>query len=266
MNSSKPYTVAISTLKAALIYCVLILCALHAGGVAAQTQMPTCPDQHNAPLPLYSDAGENPNYRIWRNLAGPAINCQGLHTDNATLVVALAGRFHHGGTVEDIASRAGGLSQMQGLRYWSTTDKNWRKLISESTALSTDSTKDTRDDFSSVEVLSGEPLYFAQNDTRTWGMNTYRFNAVTSDENSLTILSENISPIKLGPVTLFVPNAIKSLVIVSRYNENTWSYYSIVAIQAASFATKEKSLINRQSAAFRFLAGLADNKEPPLAR
>ena len=108
-------------------------------------------------------------------------------------------------------------------------------------------------------------MYFAQNDTRSWGMNIYSFGMVSSSAKRLELGSENVSPIQLGPVTLFEPHTIKSLVIVTQIGETTWSYYSLVAIKETFFGASEKSLINRQSAAYRFLTGQPQDQEPPLA-
>lgn len=166
--------------------------------------------------------------------------------------------------MEDIATRAGAISAMKDLTYWSVSDGRWRKLISKSVALKSNNSNDTRTDFTGPEVLSGQTLYFAQNDTRSWGMNVYSFIAVSSSSTRLELRSENISPLKLGPITFFDPHSINSLVIVSKIDEAMWSYYSLVAIKESLFAASEKSLINRQAAAYRFLVGLPADLEPPV--
>ena len=254
-----------SLAKTACRFCYLALFTLHTQLIFATQPEPRCPTLENTPYPDYSESGKSPNVAVWHDLPDTPSSCTGLKQSNATIVVAIAARFNHNGTMADIAARAGAVSAMKGLSYWSVTDQSWRKLISKSVALNSSNSKDSRPDFTTAEVLSGQTMYFAQNDTRTWGTNTYSFSTVSSSASRLVLKSENITPIRLGPITLFKPNAIQNLVIVSQIDKTTWSYYSLVSIKDAFLAANEKSLINRQAAAYRFFIGQAADQEPPLA-
>ena len=246
--------------------CCLVLLTLHMQfGFAAQAE-PVCPTLENTPFPDYADIGENPRVAVWHDLPATPASCISVNQINAKIVVAMAATFDHSGTLADIAAKAGAISALQDLTYWSVTDNSWRKLISTSIALRSSDSRNTRPDFTADEVLGGNTLYFAQNDTRTWGTNTYSFSTVSLSATRVAFKSENISRIRLGPITLFKPGSIQNLVILSQIDKTTWSYYSLVSIRDSLLAANEKSLINRQAAAFRFLIGQPADREPPVAR
>ena len=127
----------------------------------------------------------------------------------AALAIALAGRFAHAGSSDQIAARLGAISQTNGLPYWSVTDGEWRTLVSDAFALDSsvsDAARPSaarpnaaRTDFTGQEMLSGQTLFFAQNDTRSWGLNLYSIRSIEASADRLVFESDNISPIKLGP-------------------------------------------------------------------
>lgn len=246
--------------------CVALLLFQYQGTALSQQEaMPSCPAIDIEPYPGYSDLSELPNVAVWHDLSAIRDNCSAINLSGTAKVVGLASYFHYTGTVEELASRAGAISALKDLNYWSITDNSWRKLISNSVALNSVDSKDKRPDFSGSEVMRGQTLYFAQDDTRAWGMNIYSLTAIEVSNSRLVVTSENISPIKIGPITLFKPRSIKSLTIVSEVDKATWSYYSLISITDSFFDSKDKSLINRQAAAYRFLVGKPSNAEPPLA-
>jgi hypothetical protein len=48
-------------------------------------------------------------------------------------------------------------------------------------------------------------------------------------------------------------------------DDSTWTYYSLAVIKHSALAAREKSLINRQAAFYRFLIRQRPNQDPPLA-
>ncbi len=236
---------------------------------------PVCPMGDETPYPPLGNADESPNVAAWHDLAALPENCHIPLLAPAALTVALAGRFTHAGSVDQIAARLGAISQTQGLPYWSVTDEEWRILVSDAFALDSsdsDSARPTaarlnspRQDFTDQEMLSGKTLYFAQNDTRSWGLNNYSIRAVDSSAGHLIFESDNISPVNLGPVTLFQPGDVRSVLFLDRLDDTTWAYFSLTVIRHNLIAARDKSLINRQAAFYRFLVGQAPDKEPPLA-
>lgn len=226
---------------------------------------PTCPENAEDPYPAFGNIGEAPNVAVWSDLAALPENCHIPLQVPAVLTIALSGRFTHTGTVAEIAARLGAISKTQDLPYWSVTDRDWRKLVSDAFALDSIDTRAVRPDFSAQEMFSGRMMYFAQNDTRSWGLNVYSIRAINSSPDHLVFESDNVSPVRLGPVTLFEPDDLRSVLFIDRLDDTTWGYFSLSVIRHSTLAAREKSLINRQAAFYRFLIGQAPDQDPPLA-
>lgn len=226
---------------------------------------PVCPASSEAPYPAFGNVGEAPNVVSWQGLVSLPENCHVTLQAPAALSIALSGRFKHTGSAEEIAARLGAISKTQDLPYWSVTDGDWRLLISDAFALESMDTDARRPDFTAREMLSGKTLYFAQNDTRSWGLNVYSVRAIRSASDHLVFESDNLTPIRLGPVTLFDPEDVRSVMFVDRQDDATWTYFNLAVIRHSTPAAREKSLINRQSAFSRLLIGQRPEQEPPLA-
>lgn len=181
------------------------------------------------------------------------------------LVVALAARFTHSGSLEDLAARVGAISSTEGLPYWSTTDQIWRPLISAAFAVEDAAGDRARPDFTAQEILSGKRLYFAQDDTRSSSLNVYSLTALAARPDWMVIEIENMTRIRFGFLTLFEPRALASIHIIDRLDGDLWGYYGLSAVRDGTMAGNEKSLINRAAAFYRFLTGTPPDQEPPLA-
>jgi len=156
---------------------------------------PVCPYAGIAnPNPTYADIGDPPNVGIWKALEHLPSECHVSLGSKALLTVSLAATFSHAGTVEDIATRLGAVSQTQGLKYWSTTNKNWRVLVESASALISADKNSTRKDFTAEEILSGQALYTAQNDTRSWGLNVFGANGTDWHYYSLAVIKDSTLP------------------------------------------------------------------------
>ncbi len=260
----------VARLSCWLVFLLLVASGFLATSESRAASQPVCPSNDETPYPSFGNTGESPNVASWHDLVTLPDNCNISLQAPAALAIALAGRFTHAGSVDKIAARLGAISQTQGLKYWSVTDQEWSTLVSEAFALdSSDSDKAppsaASTDFTGQEMLSGQTLYFAQNDTRSWGLNVYSIRAIESSADHLVFESDNVSAIKLGPITLFQPDDIRSVLFIDRLDDTTWGYYSLAVIRHSSIAAREKSLINRQAAFYRFLTGHAPDQEPPLA-
>jgi len=165
-----------------------------------------------------------------------------------------------------LAGRFGAVSKTESVKYWSATDDNWRALVTTANALESESKKSTRGDFSAKEILSGQTLYFAQNDTRSWGINVFSMKKITATEEQLTVISQNVRPVRLGPVKLFGKGDLQTVVFFSRADSSTWRYYSLSVVKDSALPAPEKSLVNRQAALYRYLTGQQTDSEPPLSR
>jgi len=247
------------------MWCV---CAIAADYAVAQTtgQDPICPAEDAVTTyPAYADVGSSPNVEAWKKLALLPSNCHALLERPPLLTVAIAATFLHSGTIEDVALRLGAISRTQGLKYWSATDKKWRELVSTASALESADKKSNRDDFTAKEILSGKTLHFAQNDTRSWGLNVFSMSSISASADHLTVTSQNTKSVRIGPVKLFDVGDLQTVVFITRAHGNSWYYYSLAIVKDSALPAPDKSLINRQAAMYRFLTGKQTDKEPPLS-
>jgi hypothetical protein len=181
------------------------------------------------------------------------------------LAVALAGAFRAGGGITDLAARLGAISLTRGLTYWSTTDQRWKVLVSDAHALTAAEGGQARDDFSAAEILSGAPLHFAQDDTRSSGTNVYRLRTLHAEGDRLVFEMTNLTAIRFGFVTLFGPESLVSVHFLERGAAGTWLYYGLSAVTEGFVGDHDGSFINRQDAFYRFLANESPTARPPLA-
>jgi len=249
----------------ALKLCSLIVCFFSPDTSFAQSG-PVCPHHDNATTnPVYSAVGNAPNVGSWTSLDRLPSECYVSADTSVLLTVSLAATFSYDGTIDDLAARFGAVSKTQGLKYWSTTDNNWRVLVTTASALESADKKSVREDFTAKEILSGETLYFAQNDTRSWGQNVFTMSKIAATADKLTVGSRNKSPVRFGPLKLFGGGDLETVVFISQLNSTNWHYYSLAVIKDSAMAAPEKSLINRQAALYRFLTGQEPDGKPPLS-
>lgn len=216
---------------------------------------PVCPTGGKKPNPDYSAVGAKPNTTVWKNVRLSAENgCSGISQVTAKLVISLAGQFKVRGSVETLAERIGAISSTKGMLYWSVTDGRMRVLIKESFVLSGTDPTARRRDFSAKEVLAGKQLYFAQDDTRSTGINVYGLKTISADPDHVSFEIVNETAIKVGPITLFAPRTVRSRHFFSRVSGNLWSYYGLTVIEKGQTFGLTQSLINRGVALYRHLS------------
>ena len=228
--------------------------------------LPVCPSGNDEePVPAYAANGELPTVASWSGLNALPDSCRIALQASAKLTVALAGTFDYPGSVSDLAARLGAISETKGMLYWSVSDDNWRKLVSDAFALESPDADSARADFTSQEVLSGQTLYFAQEDTRSSGTNVLGMSVLDSSADNVVFKSYNETAVRLGPLKLIRSEDAQSTLFLNRVNHGTWTYYSLSVIKRSALAARKKSLINRQYAFFRFLIEQKLDEDPPLA-
>jgi hypothetical protein len=221
-------------------------------------------------FPAYPDLDKPPIVRIWdRSVLGsdwtpPA--CTAWTTTGFSTLAVTAARFRHTTGIAGLLQRIGAISELGGMRYWSTTHKRWQTLIVEAHALSGPS-GDRRKDFSPDEIAEGRILYFQQEDNLS-GKAIYRMRIGSVSPSRMVYDIENISAMKYFFVPLFKPGEMQSIYFLDRESPEVWRYYSIARSgKNASNLTAghDASSINRAVAYFRYLAGIPMDMEPPAA-
>jgi hypothetical protein len=225
-----------------------------------------------APLPAYAEPGLPPNVRAWSGKAARGWrppSCSTWQATDADMLVGLAGSFRYEGEIDGLLARIGAISTKAGVRYWSTTEKNWQMLVTDAFALSGPDAALRRADFKPAELAKGQSIHYAQSDNRSAGHCVYRERVLAGDRERVLIESENLTPIKKMMVTLYSPGDLQTLYVIERRAPGQWNFYSLTRTRMASSLLptgSEASYINRSVAFYRHVAGIPTDQEPPAAR
>ena len=224
------------------------------------------------PIPPYPPPDDLAIVKSWsksdfgRDWKPPA--CTGWSELGFTTLVTTAARFPHTSGAEGLLRHIGAISELAGMRYWSTTHKQWQTLIVDAHALTDSLPRRRREDFSSDEMKEGKVLYFEQLDNLS-GKAVYRMHIVEASASRLVVDVENISTMRYFFIPILHPGELQSMYFLDRESENVWRYYSIVRTGKNAngmIAGNESSSINRAVAFYRYLVGIPATQEPPAAR
>lgn len=248
---------------------LIVFSAVLCGEVSSRADAGPQPPCGSAPFPPYPELDESPAVRVWdraesgRNWLPPA--CTGWTDSGFTTLVATAARFRHASGVEGLLRRIGAISELAGIRYWSTTRQRWQTLIIDAHALSEAAGDRPREDFSPGEMTEGRSLYFQQEDNLSEKA-IYRMRIRSASPDRLVFDTENIDTMRYLRMPIFRPGGVQSITFLDRESQDVWRYYSLMRTgRNASLLTAghETSSINRAVAFYRYLAGIPTDKEPP---
>jgi hypothetical protein len=231
--------------------------------------MPPCGME---PIPAYPDVNEEAVVKSWsksdlgRDWKPPG--CTDWAQVGFTTLVTIAARFPHTSEAEGLLRHIGAISELAGMRYWSTTHKQWRTLIVDAYALTDSKHGQRRDDFTPAEMKEGSVLYFEQVDNLS-GTSIYRMHIIEASASRLVFDVENVSTMRYYFVPIFHAGELQSVYFMDRESDKVWRYYSIVRTGSKAnglIAGNESSSINRAVAFYRSLVGIPAEQEPPAAR
>lgn len=203
-----------------------------------------------------SDAG-----RDWRPPA-----CTGWAAVGFTTLVTIVARFRHTSESENLLRHIGAISELAGMRYWSTTHKQWRTLILDAYALTEPGQR--RENFTPEEMKEGSALYFEQADNLS-GKAIYRMHIDVASPDRLVFDVENVSTMRYLFIPILHPGEMQSFYFLDRESDDVWRYYSIMRTGKNAnrlIAGNESSSVNRAVAFYRHLVGIPTDQEPPAAR
>ena len=250
-------------------YWALLSCLAAATAFADSGPQPPCGSES---FPSYPDLDHPPVVKVWdrselgRDWTPPP--CTGWSAPGFSSLIVTVARFRDTSGVEGLLRHVGAISQLAGMRYWSTTHKRWQPLIVDASALGGQTSDRRRQDFSMNETSEGGTLYFQQTDNLS-GKATYsmRVGSVTPDR--LVFETENVSTIRYLLVPLFHPGEMQSIYFLEQESPGVWRYFNIARTGKnanALVAGHDASSINRAVAFFRHWAGIPSDQEPPAAR
>jgi hypothetical protein len=247
----------------------MLLCQAY--GYAQSGPLPPCGEE---PVPPYPVLDDSPIVRSWsesdfgRYWKPPA--CTGWVQVGFSTLITTAARFRCTAGAEGLLRRIGAISELAGMRYWSTTHKQWQTLIVDSHAVTASQPTQRRQNFAPDEMQEGKVLYLEQADNLS-GAAIYRMHIAEVSPSRLVFDVENVSVIRYFLLTLFAPGEMQSIYFLDRESDDVWRYYSIARMgrNASRLATgpgHAASSINRALAFYRSLAGIPTDQEPPAAR
>jgi hypothetical protein len=240
-----------------------------AQGFAQSGPQPPCGKE---PVPPYPGLDEPASVKAWskveagRDWKPPA--CTGWAGAGFTTLVTTVARFRHTPEAAELLRHIGAISQLTGMRYWSTTHKQWQTLIVDAHALTGPQASQRRGDFTPDEMGESKVLYFEQVDNLA-GVAVYRMHLAAASADRIVFDVENVTTMRYFFVTIFHPGDIQSIYFLDRESENVWRYYGIVRTGMNAnqlLAGNESSAVNRAVAFYRHLVGIPTAQEPPAAR
>jgi hypothetical protein len=246
---------------------VVLLCPAHGYG-----QLGPQPPCGEAAVPPYPGLDDSPSVKFWsesefgRDWRPSA--CTGWAEVGFSTLITTVARFRYTSGAQDLLRHIGAISELAGLRYWSTSHQQWRTLIVSAYALTGSQPGRRRQDFTPDEMQAGQVLYLEQADNLS-GTAIYRMHIAEASADRLVFAVENVSIMRYFFVTLFHPGEMQSIYFLDRESTDVWRYYSIARTgrNASRLATgHESSSINRAVAFYRALAGIPTDQEPPAAR
>jgi Family of unknown function (DUF6675) len=249
------------------VFSAVLLCQV--SGLAQSRPQPPCGEGSR---PLYPALDQSPAVKFWsdagfgRDWIPPP--CTGWTAPGFSTLITIAARFHCTAGSGGLLRRVGAISELAGMRYWSTTHQKWQTLIEDAHALTGPKQGRRRQDFPPDELKDGTVFYLEQSDNLS-GSAIYRMHIGHASEDRLVFDIENVSVMRYLFVTLFHPGEMQSIYFLDRESEGVWRCYSMVRTgrNASRLATgHEASSINRAVAFFRYLAGIPTAQEPPAAR
>jgi hypothetical protein len=245
----------------------MLLCRAY--GYAQPGPQPPCGQE---PVPPYPGLENSPTVKFWsesdfgHDWRPPA--CTGWADVGFSTLVTTVARFRYTSGAEGLLRHIGAISELAGMRYWSTTHKQWQTLIVEANASTGSPPAQRRQDFTPDEMREGKVLYFEQTDNLS-GNAIYRMHITNASADRLVFVVENVSIMRYFFVTLFHPGEMQSVYFLDRESDEVWRYYSMARTgrNASRLAAgHEASSINRAVAFYRSLAGIPTDREPPAAR
>jgi len=239
------------------------------GGEPSLGPQPPCGKE---PIPPYPGLDDSAIVKSWsesdfgRDWRPPA--CTGWTAVGFTRLVTIVARFRHTSEAKGLLRHIGAISELAGMRYWSTTHKQWQTLIVDAYALTDLRPGQRREDFTPDEMKEGKVLYFEQVDKLS-GKAVYRMHIAEASADRLVFDVENVSTMRYLFIPILHPGEMRSIYFLDREPDGMWRFYSMVRTgKDASKLTigHEASSINRAVAFYRHLAGIPTDREPPAAR
>jgi hypothetical protein len=220
--------------------------------------------------PLFAPLNAPPLAQATRVPTGavPPVGASCFGKSDSAVWITVASLVRTSDSQATFIERFGSISALLTVRYWSTTDQQWRPMVSSASAIVSASSRLPRADYSLAELLTGEDRYYSMTDTRSGRAVAYRLRLWQNQPTEFVVEITNVDPIKQWGITLYGPGGLHTLYLLKKQSPDSWAYYSITRVLPNSFLAEghDKSYINRAVALYRYVVGLQTDTEPPSAR
>ncbi len=183
---------------------------------------------------------------------------------HSKLVLGVAGSFRFAGTSEDLLTRLGAISQLPKIRYWSKSAGSWRAVATAASALSNPSPSSHRADFAQAELQPRSEHYFWENDSRA-GEIVYKIAVRERAADRAVVTRENVTPMGQFPILTFDPGSSQAAIFLVRRGPDLWGVYILERVtdgERSLIGIPSESIVNRDAALFRYIAGMPTDKAP----
>jgi hypothetical protein len=236
-----------------------------------EPQLGPQPPCGSEPIPSYPGLDDSSVVKSWsesdfgRDWRPP--ECTGWAGVGFTTLVTIAARFRYTSEARDLLRHIGAISELAGVRYWSTTRKQWKPLVVDAYALTDSHSGQRREDFTPDELKAANVLFFEADNLS--GKAIYRMHIAEVSGDRLVFDIENVSTMRFLFIPVVRPGEIQAIYFLDRESESVWRFYSIVRTgknASRILAGNQSSSINRAVSFYRQLVGIPTDQEPPAAR
>lgn len=220
-----------------------------------------------APKPAFAKPGAEPAYAILDGTAAAqwaVPGCTGWQAGSRSkLVVGIAGSFRFDGTIDDLLARAGAISQLPKILYWSQSHTAWQPVAVSASALRNSDAKSSREDFSPRELVAGSEHYFREEDSRA-GNVVFKVTMRERDADRAVFTRTNCTAIS-AYIFSSDPGSSQTTVFLMRISPGIWGIYILDRVGEGTsriLPIPQQSITNRDVAYFRYLAGIPTDRDP----
>lgn len=209
-----------------------------------------------AAVPAFGPPGAPPAAHLWSEseLARwqpPA--CLGWKGGPARLAAAVAGEFAFAGTLDTLLDRLGDFSRYRSISYWSASRGAWEPLVGDAGLVGA---PDGRREAHGSDFQPGAS--FAYFEEGRAGRTVHSLTVLERDADHIVVGMANKTAIRMGPLSLFDPGALQTVLFLQRRDGGRWAYYELVRVgdgASALTVSSPQSYLNRMMAFFGFLSG-----------
>lgn len=188
-------------------------------------------------------------------------------TRSAAMWIAVSGVVRTDQSQNEMVRKFGAISELLSAKYWSTTERKWRPLVSAAAAIPGAHSTQSRGDYSLAELAASGEHYYLVTDSRSGHPTPYQLWVRQPRPDRIVVETSNVDALKEWGITVYAAGGLETLYFLEQRSPGVWAYYSITRILPANFLAQghEKSYINRAVALYRHYMRLPTEAEPPAA-